>query len=169
MPSVSHYFLNLELSYFVRILFGFFPTSIISFSTEWGDGEIRKIPQTKDTLRTRTKEAKMTKKFKTSVQRGTCPPKKRSPCSTRLRKPSRWRQLSIWGERRCSGHRRKSGRDRMTKTWEKNVVLFVDERGTLKRNAHSSKALQVCTPVTLWCSQSHLKGNLFRVLYYLFL
>lgn len=112
----------------------------------------------------------MTKRFKTSVQRGRCHQKRRGLCSTRLRKPSRQRQLSIWGERRCSGHRWKSGRDRMIKTWEKNVVLFVDERGTLKRNARSSKALQVCTPVTLWCSQSHLKGNLlFRVLYYLFL
>ena len=31
----------------------------------------------------------------------------------------------------------------MTETQEKNVVLFVDERGILKKSAHSSKALQV--------------------------
>lgn len=55
----------------------------------------------------------------------------------------------------------------MTKTYEKNVVLFVEEKGTLKRNARNLKALQVWIPVIPRCLPSHLKGDLsFKVLYY---
>lgn len=139
----------------------------MSSSTEWGDGEIRKIPRTKDTLRTKRKEAKRTEKFKTSTRRGRCPQRRKSPCSAPRRRPSRARPPSTWGGRGRSGHPWKSGRGRTTETREKNVVLSVDERGTLKKSARSSKALQVWTLVTLRCVQSQLKGNLFlRAVHY---
>lgn len=64
-----------------------FPISILS-SIEWGDGETRKIPQTKDTLRAKKNGAKRTKKLRTSTQKRKCQQKKISPHSVQLWKQS---------------------------------------------------------------------------------
>lgn len=92
-----------------------FSYSILSF-IEWGGGETRKIPQTKDTLRAKKNGAKRTKKFRTSTQKRKCQQKKISPHSAQLWKRSQRGQLWTWGGRRFSGHQWKNGRDRMTKT-----------------------------------------------------
>lgn len=104
----------------------------------------------KDSKRTKKKEAKKIKKFKTSTQKGRYLQKKINLCSAHLRKPGRWGQPSMWAGRRCSGHQWKNGSDQMTKTYGKSVVLFVEEKGTLKRNAPSLKALQAAFPVNIW-------------------